>query len=157
MATLKWFKNKVKSGDIVSFSYKNKKRHVIIMECPNDGGRSGKFISKDGKRKKFLHGIEIPISDKHNSKVKNIIKKMGGTRLLFESIGDQQFYQVNFGNELKDIMNARTAYEKVKSEVEDMGIYKTYDWSKITSISLNNSISNLEDLINPRYKIKKKK
>ena len=157
MASRKWPKNEVKSGDVISFLYKSRRRNVIVMECPNDVGRAGKFITKQGEIKKFLHGIEIPLDNRYDSKIENLIKKMGGTRVLFESRYGDRFYTVNFGTQLKDIMNARAAYDKVKSDVKDMDIYKTYDWSIISQISLNNIIVDFEDLINPRYKLEEEK
>ena len=60
MARLSWSKNKIKSGSIISFTYNGKRRTVIVMECPNDPGRAGKFKSKDGKQDTFLHALDIP-------------------------------------------------------------------------------------------------
>ena len=50
MSNLKWFKGKINSGDIISFIYNGRRRNVIVMECPNDPGRAGKFIDNIGAR-----------------------------------------------------------------------------------------------------------
>ena len=152
MSNIKWFKGKINSGDIISFTYDGRKRNVIVMECPNDSGRAGKFMDKTGKSKRFLHGLQIPFGDRKDALVENIIKKMGGTRVIFEKNGIQ-YFKVNFGIGVKDLMNARRAYDKVKNDVKENNMYKTYDWSKISSVSLTNRVADLEKLINPRYVI----
>ena len=151
MARLRWYKSKVNSGDIISFTYKGARRNVIVMECPNDVGRAGAFITKGGQRRKFLHGIQIPLENKYDALVERVIKKMGGTRLIIEASGEE-YHSINFGSELNDLMNARAAYKKIKTDIDELGLYKTYHWNKIHSVSLTNSVANLEKLINPRYK-----
>ena len=154
MSSYKISKQKITAGNIVRFRYNDRRRYVLVMECPNDPGRRGKFITKEGKLKRFLHGIELPIPDK-KVKVELIIKKMGGTRVLFESNKGIRFYTVNFGDELEDIMNARTAYEKVKSDVENMNTYRTYEWDKISNnISFDSHILDFEKLVHPKYREK---
>ena len=117
MSLYKIPKKDILSGDVINFRYNNKRRYVIVMECPNDSGRSGKFKSKDGKVKRFLHGIQIPVNKEGTMEL--IIKKIGGTRVLFESNGNR-VYTINFGNQLNDIMNSRAAYEKIKSDVDKL-------------------------------------
>ena len=151
MARLGWYKDKIDNGDIITFIYKGIRRNIIVMESPNDPGRYGKFITKEGLTRKFLHGLELPYGDQYKSLIRNLVKEMGGTRILFEN-GRDTYYQINFGSEMKDIMNARAAYSKIKKYVDRYGLYKTYHWQKIKRVSLINNVTNLEKLINPRYK-----
>ena len=152
MAKQRWSKDKIKSGNVISFTYNGKIRTVIVMECPNDIGRAGRFTSKEGKKSRFLHAIDIPRPySTWKQEVSKMIKKMGGTRLLAEFKNDK-YYEINFGEELKDLMNARTAYKNVKIQVDDLGMYKTFKWSKIQNIYLTNNLVNFKELINPRYK-----
>ena len=150
MAVFKWQKNKVESGDIISFTYNGKKRNVIVMESPNDPGRYGKFKTKDGKLKRFLHGIEL-IHDLEKSTIENIISQMGGTRILME-IDNQYYYQINFGKQIDDIMTSERAYDKIKTYVDSQNIYRTYDWNKINNVYLTNNVGDLRRLVNPRFK-----
>ena len=140
---VKWTKGKIKAGHLVYFEYNAKWREVLVFECPGDGsGRRGKLKTKDGKTKKFLHGLELDAEGAPKPGVDSVIPfvldRLGGTRPIHEQ-GKEKFYACNFGYDKFSLMTPKIAYTKIKSLIRRFGndakttnnLYKSYDWFKV--------------------------
>tara|TARA_R110002020_G_scaffold128531_3_gene288076 strand:+ start:3522 stop:3944 length:423 start_codon:yes stop_codon:yes gene_type:complete len=115
--------NEVAGGDVISFTYKNKKgrrlrRTVLVLEPNLDG---------------LIHGLQLEISNvPTNLEIHNILKIAGKVEIVDES---KDIYRVKF-EAANTNEPAKATYVKLKTLITKYGLYRSYSLSKATKSSV---------------------
>ena len=131
MAKIQYTWNKVSSGDIISFMYKDKKgqnlsRTILVLE-PNIN--------------ELLHGLQLEVANiPTNPEIHNVLKLAGQTEIIDES---KNIFRVDID------MNTQKLYNKMKMIISKHNLYRTFSLLKAKS-----SVVYLDDLKLPTNFVK---
>ena len=120
--------NKVKTGDIISFRYKGKKRTGLLTTILVLNPRFP-YTRKDKTKTFHLIGLKLEISGviptiRNKPKLVQLLERIGELEVVDSESG---IYRVNIKNVGPRGVKQAT-YQKMKRHIERHSVYRTYDY-----------------------------
>ena len=123
-----WFK--VQTGDIISFRYKSGTTNKTLMHTVLVLSSKYPRITKKGK-KYFLSGLKLEESNRptvrNTSKITDLLLDYGEI-VVFDA--KNKIFRLKFAKKVNRRL-IEAMYNKLKSRIKRLNIYRTYDWDKV--------------------------
>tara|TARA_B100000287_G_scaffold277967_1_gene261891 strand:+ start:4073 stop:4795 length:723 start_codon:yes stop_codon:yes gene_type:complete len=125
MGKIRWGWSKVRSGQVIKFTYGDKDRVIIVMMSPMDPSSNDK---------KLLHGLQI--QDKGmgvggmRTKLPLIIQKTSGVHFIREDKRTGKYFKFRMGFDSEDRVKPDNVYKQLKGLIGSKDLYKTFSWEK---------------------------